>query len=158
MGKSSSRRRRQTSEEPSETPTSSRRRREASKETEKPTSSRRRREASQQTEKPTSSRRRREASKQTEEPPQRHQEAQDPSSFQPGWHGQEVLKNLRFSKRNNKLGKKKVRAQNERQWAEKAVRLAAKAAPVAAGERERDGGRRIFVRLFASDSDYVSME
>jgi len=42
------------------------------------------------------------------------------------------LKNLRFSKRNNKLGKKKVRAQNERQWAEKAARLAAKAAPVAA--------------------------
>merc|ERR1712137_785813 len=28
------------------------------------------------------------------------------------------LKNLRFSKRNNKLGKAKVRAQNERQWAE----------------------------------------
>merc|ERR1712142_201019 len=66
--KPSSRRRRQTSEEPSETPTSSRRRREASKETEKSTSSRRRREASQETEKPTSSRRRREASKQTEEP------------------------------------------------------------------------------------------
>merc|ERR1719187_2843743 len=58
--KPSSRRRRQTSEEPSETPTSSRRRREASKETEKPTSSRRRREASKETEKPTSSRRRRE--------------------------------------------------------------------------------------------------
>merc|ERR1711872_796817 len=67
--KPSSRRRRQTSEEPSETPTSSRRRREASKETEKSTSSRRRREASKETEKSTtSSRRRREASKQTEEP------------------------------------------------------------------------------------------
>jgi len=66
--KPSSRRRRQTSEEPSETPTSSRRRREASKETEKSTSSRRRREASKETEKPTSSRRRREASKETEKP------------------------------------------------------------------------------------------